>query len=331
MRKEEKKYYIGKEAEKKRENLNMEYPINQGIITNFDYMEKIWDYCFYEEMKIDPKDHTLLISDSPLNPKSKREKMAEIMFEKYGFPSLFLENSSILAIYASGRTTGIVADIGETVSYIVPIYEGFNIPIHTKKMDIGGRDLTEYLMRLLNERGHSFVSISDRKIASDIKEKLCYIAYDFEEEMKNANEKKSIEKKYESMNGDFFTIGNERLKCPEMLFNPSLNGIEEKGIHEIIYESISKCDVDIRRFLYGNIILSGGSSQFPGFADRLRKEIQYLAPLTMSLKVTAPPERSISTWIGGSIITTLSNFGNMFILKEEYEEFGIRIIGRKFF
>ena len=325
--------YVGHEAETKRGKLNLryKYPVEHGIVTNWDDMELLWHHTFYNELRVAPEEHPIFLTQKRLNPKANRERMTQIMFEIFNVPAMYTGNQVELEMHAAGRTDGMVVDCGGGVTSIAPIYEGYAMPHAIQTLDFAGQDLTAYLMKILSERGYLLATADDRDLARHIKEEICYVAQDFDEEMAKAAKWNRSKKSFTLPDGTSTTIGEERFKCPEVLFRPSLLGTESPGVHEALYRSITRCGVDMRKDLYANIVLSGGSSVFEGFADRLTKELSTLAPNMYDVKVIAPPQPQNAAWLGGSLLASHPSFKEKWVTKEEYDDAGPAIIHRKCF
>ena len=323
-------YYIGEEALQLKGVLKLNYPVEHGIIEDWGAMEKIWHYTFFTDLRIDPSEHPVLLTEAPLNPRRNREKMAEIMFETFNVPALYVSMQAVLSLYGSGRTTGCVIDIGDGVAHVVPIYEGFALSHTIARVDLAGRDITTYLQRLLRQKGYTFSTTAEKEIVRDIKEKLCYVALNPEKEIMLAKKVSGMEKVYMLPDGETITIGVERFLAPECFFNPSVIGKELEPLDDIIVNAIKQSDVDLRRDLYGNIVLSGGSTMYPGLKERLTHEIKEQIPSSVDVKIIAPPERMYSVWIGGSILSSLKTFQRMWVSRREYKQLGPQVIHRCF-
>lgn len=272
----------------------------------------------------------MLLTEPPLNPRSNRDTAAQVLFETFNVPALHTSIQAVLSLYASGRTTGIVLDSGDGVSHAVPIYEGFAMPSSIRRIDVAGRDVTEYLQTLLRKSGYIFHTSAEKEVVRLIKESVSYIAHDpRKEEREWIGVKASDSKLAEYLLPDGHKlkvrvgrarrlrdrrltsvrqVGAERFRAPEILFDPELIGLEYPGVHQIVVDAINRTDLDLRKNLYANIVLSGGSTLTRGFGDRLLTELQKLAVKDMRIKIFAPPERKYSTWIGGSILAGLSTF-----------------------
>lgn len=320
--------FLGPEAEEHRGLLTIRYPMEHGIVRDWDDMERIWQYIYSkDQLQTFSEEHPVLLTEAPLNPRKNREKAAEIFFETFNVPALYMSMQAVLSLYASGRTTGVVLDVGDGVAHSVPIYEGYAMPHSVMRVDVAGRDVTRYLRLLLRKEGYDFHTSAELEIVRTIKEKACYLSINPLKEESMETEKAQ----YILPDGSSIEIGPARYRAPEVLFKPDLIGEECEGIHQILTFSIQKSDMDLRRVLFSNIVLSGGSTLFKGFGDRLLSEVKKQAPKDIKIRISAPQERLYSTWIGGSILAGLDSFKKMWTSKREYNEEGVKAVHRKTF
>jgi actin-related protein len=241
-----------------------------------------------------------------------------------------MQNQAVLSLFASGLTTGTVVDCGDGISHTVPIYEGYAIPHAIQASPLAGRDLTAYLQTLLEARGYSFSSTSNnRELVTKIKEQECFVAQDYDAELKGAQETSNIHRQFQ-LASENITLSTELIKCPEFMFIPALGGKDVDGIQKSTFDSIMKCDSDIRPDLFKSIVLAGGSTMFEGMRNRMKKEIQALAPSPMQPEVIAPADRKFSCWLGAAILSKISAFDNIWITKKEWDD-DHNIVHRKCF
>ncbi|TKA76937.1 Actin-like protein [Friedmanniomyces simplex] len=327
--------FIGNRAQEHRGLLKLRYPLEHGVVTDWDDMERIWQYIYTDELKTLSEEHPVLLTEAPLNPRSNRDTAAQILFETFNVPALYTSIQAVLSLYASGRTTGVVLDAGDGVSHAVPVYEGFAITNSIRRIDVAGRDVTEHLQTLLRKSGSVFHTSAEKEIVKQIKETTSYVVLNPKKEEKEwlaANNRGSGESKvvdYVLPDGQHLKIGSERFRAPEILFDPEIIGLEWPGLHHLVVDAINRTDMDLRKSLFGNIVLSGGSTMIKGFGDRLLHEVQRLAVKDMRIKIFAPPERLYSTWIGGSILAGLSTFRKMWVSIDDWHE-NPEIIHQKF-
>ncbi|KAH3758935.1 actin 7 [Pelomyxa schiedti] len=316
--------FAGDSALSKRGILNLNYPIRRGIVTNWEEVEKLLHYTFYDELRVEPSDFTVLISRTPFNPESDRERMATLLFEQFSVPGFALGIEPLLALYSCGKSTGTSVVCGEGVTQIVPIYENLWPQAAVIGEDIAGCDITNHLAQLLPEAPFAPYPRSSGLIVRDIKEKLGYVALDYAVEKGKTDSE--IQKQYELPDGEVISVGHERFTCVEGLFQPQfILGRNSQGLHKSCFNSIMKCDEEIHAELFRNIMLFGGSTMFQGIAERMTKEMVALAP-TRTIKVSTPPERKYGVWIGGSALSSMDSFSAVVIDRSEYDESGPSIV-----
>lgn len=268
-------------------------------------------------------EHPTLLTEAPLNPRQNRDQTAEIFFETFRTPALFVAPPSVLSLYASGRTTGVVLDVGEGVSHCVPVYEGHALPHSVTRSDVAGRDVTSHLQLLLRRSGLTFTTTAESDLVKSMKEQIAYVNPN-----PTIDENKDSKAEYQLPDGQAVTVASERHQSAEILFNPSLIGSEEPGVADVLVKSILKSDIDLRSTLFSQIVLSGGSTLLPGFGDRMLYEVRSRSPSHTRIRISAPPERIHSTYVGGSILASLATFKTMWVTRAEYEEYGSAVLHR---
>jgi len=296
---------------------------------------------FFERLKIDPKEHKILLTEPPMNPKDNQKKILEHMFEKYQFESAKVSIQAMLVLYAQGLLTGVVVDSGDGVTHIVPVWEGICPPTLIKRLNVAGRFITRYLIKLLQVRGYAFNRSADFETVRQIKEKFCYVGHDLEVESRLALETTVLMQEYTLPDGRVIKLGRERYEASEVLFKPSLIDVEGPGIHELLFGMIQEADVDLRSSFYKHIVLSGGSTMYPGLPSRLEKEMRRMYLDTVlkgnkerlakfKLRIEDPPRRKHMVFLGGSVLADImKDRAEFWISQKEWKEEGANIIGKK--
>ena len=216
--------YVGDECQTKKGNaLNTINPMEHGIVTSWDDMEHVWHHTFYNELRVDPMEHGVLLTEKTMNPKANREKTIQLMFERFQVPTTCIMIDALLALYASGRTTGIALDVGKSVTHAVPVFEGYALQHAIQRLLVGGDQVEDHMRRLLFDLGgYTFpTNYKAQNYGSlrNIKETLTYVAANFETEAPNPLS-------YELPDGNTVKdIGKERFHCPEVLLDPNAKPI----------------------------------------------------------------------------------------------------------
>lgn len=331
--------HVGEEASELRAMLEVNYPMDNGIVRNWDDMRIVWQHT-WEKLGIDPKECKVLLTEPPMNPMKNRERLIQEMFETFQFEGVYVAVQAVLTLYAQGLLTGVVIDSGDGVTHIVPVYEGFALPHLTRRLDIAGRDITRYLIKLLLLRGYAFNASADFETVRMMKEKLCYVGYDIEIEQKLANETTVLVEEYTLPDGRTIKVGGERFGAPEALFQPHLINVESPGVAEMLFNCINSAEIDTRAEFYKHIVLSGGTTMYPGLPSRLEREIKqlYLARVLkgdtsklakFKIRIEDPPRRKHMVFLGGAVLAEiLKDKEEVWITRKEYEEQGVKVLAK---
>lgn len=332
----------GDEAALYRSMLDTSYPVENGQVRDWEGMKHLWDYTFHERLNINPKDHKVLLTEPPMNPLANKTKMYENMFETYQFEGAKVEIQAMLVLYAQGLIKGVVVDSGDGVTHIVPVWDNV-CPQHLiRRLDVAGRHITRYLIKLLQARGYNFNRSADFETVRVIKEQCCYVGYDLDVERRLGLETTNLIQPFVLPDGREIKVAQERYEAPEVLFNPALVDVEKPGMHKMLFNMIQDADIDLRADFYKHIVLSGGTTMYPGLPSRLEKEMKslYLNEILkgdkermkkFQLKIEDPPRRKNMVFLGGSVLAGIMDQSpEYWIYKKEWDEVGASIVTRKF-
>lgn len=319
----------GEQAIEKRRFLDMHYPIEAGVINNFDDLNTFWEYIIGSRLNIDPSEHNFLLSETSLNPKENREKIIETMFEKYEVGGFFMMTDAVMSLAATGKITGVVCEVGDQVTSCVPVYNYVPISGAITRSNIAGKELVRYMTRILSDRGYSITTPQERDAIRFFIENSCYVPEDYEKQVINFKNKTCMDINYEMPDGTVINMGIDRIACPEVLFNPAKNYQSAPGVHENLFKTIDNCPEEIQEQLYSNIVVSGGTSILRGFQERIEAEMEKFCPedLKNSVKASGIPDRFNGTWLGGKALCADNCIE--FITKEVYQEEGVGIVHKK--
>ena len=351
-------FYIGNEALAHASTHQINYPIRHGLIENWDNMERLWQRCIFKYMRCEPEDHYMLLTEPPLNTPENREYTAEIMFETFNVPGLYIAVQAVLALAASWTSkdvtertlTGTVIDSGDGVTHVIPVAEGYVIGSCIKHIPLAGRDITQFVQKLMRDRGEPVPPEDSLEVAKAVKEMHSYVCPDIVKEYNKydanpgkyfreyTNKHAKTKKKYRC------DIGFERFLGPEIFFNPEIFSSDFlTPLPEVVDEAISHCPIDTRRGLYKNIVLSGGSTMFKDFGRRLQRDIKKrvdkrqkvntakqtgdskMKANKLDVNVISHQMQRFAVWFGGSMLSSTPEFYRVCHTKAQYEEEGPRI------
>ncbi|KAJ7034966.1 actin-related protein Arp3 [Mycena alexandri] len=351
-------FFIGDEAlaNAKTPGYGVHYPIRHGMIDNWDHMERYWEQTIFKYLRAEPEDHYFLLTEPPLNAPENREQTAEIFFESFNIKGLYIAVQAVLALAASwssnrvtDRTlTGTVIDSGDGVTHVIPVAEGYVIGSAIKHIPIAGRDISQFVLNLMRERGEmATVPPEDQlRVASKVKENYSYVCQDIVKEFRKYDAEPY--KHFERYEGEHSVTGRtsdtERFLAPEIFFNPEIYSSDFlTPLPEIVDEVIQQSPIDVRRGLYKNIVLSGGSTMFQHFGQRLKRDLKQLVDGRLDARQLASGSLQKSSgvdvdvishkrqrllWFGGSLLASLPEFYTSCHTKAQYDEIGPSICRR---
>lgn len=308
-------------------------PIRRGAVTDWDSAEALWRHTITTGLNTNPDEHPTLITENPSVPRPNREKLGEVFFESLRVPSLYIATPAVLALYAAGRTGGLVLDVGSDTATALAVSAGhLATSRNSHHTDLGGVDIDDRLSLLLRKSGSILgISASERRAVRRAKERFCFVADNpakVEAEVRKSDANVAC---YELPDGNTLYLGPERFRAPEILFRPALAGLESLGVADLVNGAVIDADIELRKGLYSSVLLTGGTTKMKGFAPRLLDELRKFAPKGAKVRVLAPKDRLTAAFTGGTILASLTTFKEMTITKEEWYDHGRSIVHRKMF
>jgi len=346
-------FFIGDEAIDNSATYGINYPVRHGLIDNWTHMEKVWQHCIFKYLRSEPEDHYFLLTEPPLNPPENREFTAEVMFETFNVPGLYIAVQAVLALAASWTSkqvtqktlTGTVIDSGDGVTHVIPVAEGYVIGSSIKHIPLAGRTISQFIQQLHRERGENIPAAQQLDVAKRIKELYSYVCPDLVKEFnKYDTERDQWFKTFTGVNDvnkqEFIVdVGYERFLGPEIFFNPEIFSSDFlTPLPDVVDNCVQSCPIDTRRGLYKNIVLSGGSTMFKDFSRRLQRDVKKMVkkrqkkaeeitsgahrPQPIEVKVISHSMQRYAVWFGGSVLASTPEFYNVCHTKDQYDEYG---------
>lgn len=254
----EHQYIVGKSAMESRLKNPIFRAVERGRYLDWNGLEHIWQHCFLDQLKVDSTEHPVLTTFYPDENKQDKENMAMVFFETFTVPGYYCMSSSVLSLYASGKSTGLVLDSGEDITSIVPVVDGCALAHCHILQNIGGRDISTYLYRMLNNGS------VDEETARLIKEKRGYMCQS-EEEFAKLD---ASLMPFELPDGNYIQVSSEPIKAAESVFDPARLGSSEMGVAQMVSECVYKAEAENRKELLSHIVLAGGNTLFKNFSNR---------------------------------------------------------------
>ncbi|KAA8491201.1 actin [Porphyridium purpureum] len=319
--------FVGEEVLTQKQALNpVHYPIQRGEVKDWEHMELLYYQALHNELKIDPSQHAVFVVGSPLSTTRDREHIAQIMFESFAVPRLRILDHAACCIVAAGKASGMVIEMGGSGTTVSPVYEGVTMRLNVQRANVGGADISAYIAKQLaqaNPGGSKYDTPAQMERVKEIKHSVCQVS------------ETVLSKIDPALATEYVLPDGQRVKVPasavvgaEGYFNPALIGATERPLNHLVHGSLAVCSDAVRTMLLQNVVLSGGSSLFPGMIKRIENEVNSVMKPKHIVKAIAPPEREYTAWLGGATLAALGTFPQVCVSMADYNEFGPGIVRR---